>query len=188
MSPAVDDPSRLEPALEAESALVEQARHGDVKSFETLYRRHVGRVYAVCLRLAGERQAAEECTQDAFVQAWEALAGFRGDSAFGSWLYRIAVNVVLARHRSRIRRAAWVDTTGQDLLEQVPAPGEPVDLAMDLDRAIASLPDGARHIFVLHDVEGHRHEDIARSTGLAVGTCKAQLHRARKLLRQRLNA
>ncbi len=165
--------------------LVAQAMQGDSKAFEALYRHHVGRIYALCLRLAGSRTVAEDCTQDAFVQAWKALPGFRGDSAFGSWLHRIAVNTVLARHRGAIRRSAWLHE-GDDALDSVAAPNIRPDAAIDLDRAIAELPCGAREVFVLFAVEGYKHEEIAALTGLAVGTTKAHLHRARRLLRARL--
>lgn len=168
--------------------LTGRARDGDVAAFEQLYRRHVGRIHAVCLRLAGNRALAEECTQDVFVQAWQALAGFRGDSGFGSWLHRIAVNAVLERHRHRLRQAAWMTPQDADSMAAVAAPDEQYDAALDLERVIATLPDAARTVLVLHDVEGYRHEEIADLTGLAVGTCKAHLHRARQLLRTRLQA
>lgn len=175
-----------QPDGEACSWLVARAREGDARAFEALYRQHVGHVHAVCLRLAGSRALAEECTQDAFVQAWKALSGFRGDSAFGSWLHRIAVNAVLARHRGALRWSAWLRHDAEDALERVAAPEAPPGAALDLDRAIAELPGGAREVFVLHDIEGYKHEEIAGLTGLAVGTCKAHLHRARRLLRARL--
>lgn len=165
--------------------LVERSRRGDSRAFEALYRKHCGRIHALCLRLAGDRNTAEECVQDAFVKAWEALPKFRGDSAFGTWLYRIAANTVLARHRSRIRQAAWLEADDA-ALETAAAPQAPAGLATDLDEAIARLPDGARIVFVLHAVEGYKHEEIAEMTGLAVGTSKAQLHRARRMLRARL--
>lgn len=176
-----------QPSAYADAGLVARAQAGEAGAFETLYRQHVGRIYAVCLRFAGNATVAEECTQDAFVMAWESLAGFRGASAFGTWLHRIAVNAVLARHRTRLRQAAWVQPLGDDELEVLPDPRDTQHMALDLEQAIAGLPPGAREIFVLHDVEGYLHEEIAAATGLAVGTCKAQLHRARRLLRARLN-
>ena len=162
-----------------------QAQAGDVGAFEELYRRHVDRIHALCLRMCGDAKEAEELTQDAFVRAWEKLDSFRGSSAFSSWLHRLAVNVVLGswrtkgRHRERV--VAIADFEGLD-------PGhEPQPrLAMDLESAIAGLPAGARTVFVLHDIEGYRHRDIAELTGLAVGTSKTQLHRARRLLRKAL--
>src|SRR5881398_998874 len=147
--------------MQADSSdLIQRAQQGDQAAFEALYRAHVGRVYALCLRLTADRARAEELTQDAFVRAWERLASFRGESAFSSWLYRLTVNVVFLGQRA-----------GQ----------------LDLERAIAALPPGAREVFVLHDVEGYRHHEIARLNGIAVGTSKAQLFRARRLLREALS-
>lgn len=171
----------------ADAGLVAQAAEGDTKAFEALYRRHVGRIHAVCLRLAGSRALAEDCAQEAFVQAWKALPGFRGESAFGSWLYRIAINAVLARHRGALRQSAWFRDGDDDALDNVAAPDPPPGAALDLDRAIAELPSGAREVFVLYAIEGYKHEEIAALTGLAVGTTKAHLHRARRLLRARLS-
>lgn len=168
-------------------ALLDRARAGDSRAFESLYRTHVGRVYAVCLRLAGDVRLAEECTQDAFVQAWEKLASFRGDSAFGTWLHRIAVNMVLGRHRKRKRWAAWLVEDEEAALAQADRAAGP-DGLLDLDQALRQLPSGAREVFVLHDVEGYGHEEIAGLMGIAAGTSKAQLHRARKLLQARLSA
>lgn len=171
-----------------DSLLALRAREGDMAAFEQLYRRYVGRVYAVCLRLAGNRSLAEECTQDAFVKAWESLAKFRGESSFGTWVHRIAVNTVLERHRTQLRQAAWVTVKDDEILESVPAGDEDPGRGLDLEECIASLPPAARMVFVLFDVEGHSHEEIAEMTGLAVGTSKAHLHRARRLLRERLEA
>lgn len=162
-----------------DQALVAAAQSGCTASFESLYRLHSGRVYALCLRLAGDPSVAEELTQVTFVRAWDKLAGFRGDCAFASWLFRIAVNAVAAQFRSDFRRAAWESRL------PIPdsKPGNP-GLRMDLDAAIAALPPGARAVFVLHDVEGYRHEEIAEQTGIAVGTSKTQLHKARRMLRE----
>ncbi|HEV2212526.1 MAG TPA: sigma-70 family RNA polymerase sigma factor [Gammaproteobacteria bacterium] len=180
-----------EPARETvspERSLTDRARDGDLHAFEQLYRQHVGRVHAVCLRLAGNRTLAEECTQDAFVRAWESLKSFRGDAAFGTWLHRIAVNTVMERHRTEMRKARLFSVPEEDAMNAVPAGDEPPETALDLEQTIASLPPAARMVFVLYDVEGHTHEEIAALTGLAVGTCKAHLHRARQLLRARLTA
>ncbi|MGH8272823.1 MAG: RNA polymerase sigma factor [Gammaproteobacteria bacterium] len=171
---------------ETEATLLARARQGDVRAFEALYRSHVGRIHALSRRLSGSQTLAEDCTQEAFVRAWEALPKFRGESAFGSWLHRIAVNTVLARQRRALRRSAWLHTDGNDAIVAAAAPPERPDMAMDLDRAIAELPPGAREVFVLHDVEGYKHAEIATLTGLAVGTTKAHLHRARRTLRARL--
>ncbi|MEE8119514.1 MAG: sigma-70 family RNA polymerase sigma factor [Gammaproteobacteria bacterium] len=167
--------------------LVWRAKRGDTRAFEELYRRHSGKIYGLCLRLAGNRTLAQDCAQDAFVRAWEKLEGFRGDAAFSSWLYRIATNVVLGAHRKRKRREAQLrQVDDENPFEQIADREEKPDLGIDLEQAIAELPDGARTVFVLHDVEGMLHEEIARQTGIAVGTSKAQLHRARKLLREKL--
>lgn len=167
--------------------LVKRAQRGDVQAFEQLYRDNVGRVFALCRRMCGETSQAEELTQEAFVRAWQRLSTFRGDSAFSTWLHRLTVNVVLGHLRTRSRRGEKelpelerCDTGSQVHHE----PG----LAVDLERAISSLPDRARTVFVLHDVEGYRHREIAQLAGMAEGTSKAQLHRARKLLREVLRS
>ena len=168
------------------SDLARRAQLGDEAAFESLYREHAGRVYALCLRLSGDRTRAGELTQDVFVRCWEQLKSFRGESAFGTWLYRLAVNVVWTANRADRRREARVLPVEQpDVLEK-PRDAPAVGLSLDLEQAIASLPKGAREVFVLFDVEGYAHEEIARMTGIAVGTSKAQLFRARRLLRERL--
>ena len=173
-----------------DEALVARARAGDVDAFELLYKRHGGRVYALCLRLTGDPARATERTQDVFVQAWEGLGRFRGEAQFGSWLHRIAVNVTLMASRGDRRRDARVSLSGDlDLADGV---GEgfvaPVDIesAIDLDRALRALPPGARAAFVLHEIEGYTHDEIGRLTGTAAGTVRAQLHRARRLLMEAL--
>lgn len=162
------------------------AQSGDVAAFERLYREHEGHVYAVCFRIVADRARAEELTQDVFVRVWTMLSSFRGESAFSSWLHRVAVNVVLADLRTVKRYQQRVTTVDNlepyDLGARLVPPGETIDL----EAAIARLPKQARAIFVLHDIEGYRHEEIAGQLGLAVGTTKAQLHRARKLLREAL--
>jgi RNA polymerase sigma-70 factor, ECF subfamily len=168
--------------------LVERARNGEVRAFEALYRSHLGRVFAVCRRMSRDEGEAEELTQDVFVRAWERLSGFRGESEFSTWLHRLAVNVVLDRRRSVARRNEKESRLEDDALETVAARPASTGERMDLERAIAALPPGSRTVFLLHDVEGYRHEEIARLTGRAVGTCKAHLHRARTLLREALSA
>jgi RNA polymerase sigma-70 factor, ECF subfamily len=168
--------------------LIHRAQQGDRAAFEALYRAHAGRVYALCLRLTADAALAEERTQDAFVRAWERLATFRGDSAFSSWLYRITVNeVLLGRRAARRREQRIVTTDDPAALERPRGPDPASGSALDLERAVAALPSGAREVFVLHDVEGYRHEEIAELAGIAVGTSKAQLFRARRLLREALN-
>ena len=196
--PANDFPDR-----DADAQLVERARTGDVAAFEHVYRREVGRVYALCLRMTADAVRARELTQSVFVRAWDRLGSFRGDSQLSSWLHRIAVNEVLTEARTDRRRRARVvlaeDRTAEDAghddagaREDAPETSgitlpEDIETRMDLDRAIAALPLGARTVFVLHDIEGYRHEEISRMTGSAEGTLRAQLHRARKLLMEALS-
>lgn len=166
--------------------VVRRAREGDARAFEQLYRENVGRVYALCLRMTRDRSRAEELTQGAFVRAWEKLNSFRGDAAFSTWLHRLTVNLVLTDHRSRARRNDRVTLADDTVLADTPAPAQAPRERMDLERAIAELPEGARHVFVLYEIEGYRHEEIAAMMGIASGTTKAQLHRARRLLREAL--
>lgn len=179
---AVPPPSHAGPLVSDD--LVARARAGDRAAFEGLYRAHVGRVYALCLRMTADRGHAEELTQDTFVQAWRRLATFRGESAFGTWLHRIAVHAMLGERRTSSRREARVIP----LAEPPSGRSEAFDglFEVDLERAIAALPPGARSVFVLHEIEGYAHDEIATMTGVAVGTSKAQLHRARRLLREGL--
>ena len=164
--------------------LVLRAGAGDTAAFEQLYRQHCGRVHAVCLRLTRDPSLAEDCTQDAFIRAWRALPRFEARSAFGTWLHRIAVNVVLERRRRPMAPVDFVDALPSDGAE-VALPDTPVEEA-ELEAAIASLPDGARDALVLCGIHGYTHVEAGAMLGLAAGTCKAQLHRARRLLRERL--
>lgn len=147
----------------------------------------------MCLRLTGNRREAEERTQDVFVQAWRRLSTFRGDSALSTWLHRLTVNLVLTERRGTRRREQRVVEV--ESLEAVEKPGvgspkgqvgESFASGVDLERAIAKLPEGAREVFVLHDIEGYTHDEIASACGIAEGTSKAQLFRARRLLREML--
>lgn len=172
---------------DALSLEVRRAQAGDADAFAALYRAHAGRVYATCLRLEGDPVAAEERTQDVFVRAWERLATFRHESAFGTWLHRLAINVVLGDRRSAARRALRVATVEDpEVLDAAAAMPEP-GTRMDLESAMAGLPAGARAVFMLHDIEGYDHAEIASMAGIAVGTSKAQLFRARRLLRKALD-
>ena len=169
-----------------ERELVLRAQGGDVAAFEQLYRENVRRVYALCCRMTGPDRA-EELTQDVFVRAWQKIGSFRGESAFSSWLHPLTVNVVYSDLRAKRRYTDRITTT-DDLTPYEPAQaGTEAGSAVDLERALQRLPPGARRVFVLHDVEGYRHVEIARMTGTAVGTSKAQLHRARRLLREVLS-
>jgi RNA polymerase sigma-70 factor (ECF subfamily) len=174
-----------------DDGLVDRARRGDVDAFEQLYRLHAARVYALCLRLAADPVVARDLTQDTFVRAWEALPRFRADASLTTWLHRIAVNAMLERRRGERRRSARVsladDEEDGDALVGGVVLAPDVATAIDLERAIGALPPGVRRAFVLHDVEGYTHEEIATMTGLAAGTLRAQLHRARQLLKKALS-
>jgi len=163
---------------------VSLAVRGDMRAFERLYREHGPRVHSLACRMIGADEAPE-VTQDVFVRAWQALSSFRGESAFGTWLHRIAINVVLTR-RARHGKARDRFDPDPATLERLETPAAHRDLSMDFERAIARLPDGARQVFVMHDVEGFTHEEIGGLLGVTDGTSKAQLHRARMLMRRHL--
>ena len=181
-----------EASLGRDASLAARAQRGDMDAFEALYREHAGRVYALCLRLTADKVKARELTQDVFVRAWEALPQFRGDAKLTTWLHRIAVNAMLMQRRSDRRRLSRISLADDDVedadavLAGSTAPRD-VGSAIDIERAVAALPPGVRRAFVLHDVEGYSHEEIARMTGLAAGTLRAQLHRARQLLMKTLS-
>jgi RNA polymerase sigma-70 factor (ECF subfamily) len=176
-------PVRAVPAGEP-NANVARAAAGDVCAFEDLYRIHLPRVHSLVRRMTAGRDA-DEVTQDVFVRAWQKLGTFRGDSSFSTWLHRLAVNVVIERFRSeKTRRARLID--GEDIFEVLPGRAERRDIGLDFEAALEKLPDGAREIFVLHDVEGYKHHEIATLLEISAGTSKAQLHRARMMLRKHL--
>ncbi len=163
---------------------VTAAARGDRSAFERVYRTHVDRVYSLCVRMLGDRVLADEVTQDVFVRVWQKLPGFRAESAFSTWLHRVAVNVILSRRKSTgIHQGRQADETA---LDEAPSKPLPVGDRLDLEQAIAGLPNGARKVFVLHDVEGFTHEEIGDQLGITPGGSKAQLHRARMLLRAAL--
>ncbi|HWJ22156.1 MAG TPA: RNA polymerase sigma factor [Gemmatimonadaceae bacterium] len=175
-----------------DAALVARAQQGQLGAYEALYRAHAGRVYALCLRLSGDRERARELTQDVFVRAWERLGGFAGASAFATWLHRLTVNLVLERERSEGRRARRVrfagDTSDDTALDaSAPPPAMSLEERIDFERAVATLPAGLRTVYVLHDIEGYKHGEIARLTGVAEGTTRAQLHQARRKLMEMLS-
>lgn len=163
---------------------VEKARAQDTAAFEALYRMHVDRVYGLCLRMTGNVAEAEDCTQEAFIQAWNKLDRFRGDSAFGTWMHRVAVNAVLGRMRKARREEDRIKAV-TDISPVPETIGDSGNL-QDLEQAIDELPSGARHVFVLHAVYGFSHDETADMLGIAAGTSKAQLHRAKRLLAQQL--
>ena len=180
-------PSTIGEERAATLDIVRRAQAGDVDAFELLYREHAGRIYALCLRLmASDSADATELMQDVFIRAWRRLTTFRGECAFSSWLHRLAVNTMLENARGDRRRIARVLPMDDTSRLEGAARSTGVDLKMDMEDAIASLPKGARLAFVLHDVEGYQHQEIAEQLGVSVGTIKAQLHRARRLLRERL--
>lgn len=189
LTAVIDVPADLHDAsVDNERMLVTAARGGSVPAFEALYRRHVGRVHGVVARLVGGiGTRAEDLTQEAFVRAWQALPEFRSESAFGTWLHRLAVNTALMDMRSRkVRAHDESDDDGLDWVGDGDSAGHATALGMDLQRAVASLPPRARAVLVLYDIEGWKHEEIAAELGMAVGSSKAQLHRARALLREKL--
>ena len=167
-----------------ERALIEQAQHSNTRAFEALYKLHIDKVYGICLRMTGNASEAEDCAQEAFIQAWNKLEKFRGDSAFSTWLHRIAVNSVLGRMRKSKREQERI----MAVTESAPLPvasGDAGDMR-DLSEAVGRLPQGARHVFVLHAVYGYSHDETGAMLGIAAGTSKAQLHRAKRLLAQQL--
>ncbi len=169
-----------------DESIVRRAQAGDGRAFEVLYRTHVSRVYGLCLRMTADRERAECLTQDTFVRCWEKLGTFRLESQFSSWLYRMAVNVVLNDQRSRKRRALKMESTGDPGRYGRTAPPAATEETIDVERALAGLPDAARTVLVLYGIEGFKYREIAEMTGLAEGTVKAQIHRARKLLEEAL--
>jgi RNA polymerase sigma-70 factor (ECF subfamily) len=172
------------PGLTDEADWIARAQRADPKAFESLYRLHVDKVYGLCLRMTGNVSEAEDCTQEAFIQAWNKLDRFRGDSAFSTWMHRIAVNTVLGRIRKSKREHDRI----QAAAETAPAPVTTADTGelRDLSAAVDKLPTGARHVFVLYAVYGYSHEETGNMLNIATGTSKAQLHRARRLLAQQL--
>ncbi len=172
-------------AVADEAGWIEQAQRSDRQAFESLYRMHVDKVYGLCLRMTGNVSEAEDCAQDAFIQAWNKIGMFRGDSAFATWLHRIAVNTVLGRFRSNKREQDRIQAVSDDPTASFVADdsGE----LRDLSDAINRLPSRARHVFVLHAVYGYSHDETGSMLGIATGTSKAQYHRARRLLCQQLD-
>jgi len=160
------------------------AAAGDVSAFERVYHAHLPRVHSLVRRMTGGRDA-DEVTQDVFVRVWQKLGTFRGDAAFSTWLHRLAVNVVIERFRSETLRRQRLKE-GDGIFDTIAAPLRSRDVSMDFETALAKLPDGAREIFVLHDVEGYKHREIAALLDITSGTSKRQLHRARMLMRKHL--
>lgn len=177
----------LEDTLTADSIAADTAlaASGDASAFERLYRTHVARVHTLVRRMLNTDDA-DDVTQDVFIRAWQKLSTFRGESAFGTWLHRLAVNVVLARRKTvGVERGRFI--TDDEPLDAVSSKPVTLELSMDFEEALATLPEGARQVFILHDVEGYRHEEIARMLGVVPGTSKSQLHHARMALRRHLD-
>ncbi|HXG89647.1 MAG TPA: RNA polymerase sigma factor [Vicinamibacterales bacterium] len=168
---------------------VARAAQGDTSAFERVYSAHLGRVHNLARRMAGP-DAADELTQDVFVRVWQKLQTFRGESSFGTWLHRLAVNVIIERFRTLGTARDRFLPDGDTVLERMPGslPARGYDAGMDIEGAMKRLPPGARAVFVLHDIEGYRHEEIGQLLGVSIGTSKSQLHRARMSLRAHLTA
>jgi RNA polymerase sigma-70 factor, ECF subfamily len=172
-------------AVDADAVDAALAAAGDSHAFERLYRRHVDRIHSLVRRMVGEE--SEDVTQEIFIRTWQKLATFRGDSAFGTWLHRLALNLILTRRETLgIHRKRHIDDP--EPLERVPGKHLPAGYTMDVEAAIQRLPAGSKQVLVLHDVEGYRHEEIADMLAISVGTSKSQLHHARMALRRMLGA
>ena len=184
--------TKPEPAPNSDLALAIAAGKGDIGAFEKLYERHNRRVYSLCLRMTQNAAEAEDLAQEAFIQLFRKIGSFRGDSAFTTWLHRLTVNVVLNARKSETRRQSRIEEPDEEqggiegVAGVVGSPLAPGDL-IDLEQAMTRLPPGAKRVFVLHDVQGYKHEEIAEMLGVTTGATKAQLHRARLLLREAMN-
>lgn len=172
----------IPPDPSPDADVIRRAQAGDAGAFTTLYHAHAGRVFALCLRMSADRVRATELAQDVFVKLWERLPQFRFESSLGTWLHRLAINTILESLRSELRRTARVSATDDDILLAAPAATAPLDVQMDLERAIPLLASGPRQVFVLHVVEGMPADEIATLTGLAPATVRVHLHRARRHL------
>jgi RNA polymerase sigma-70 factor (ECF subfamily) len=182
MTPSQD--SEVTPTRTKDREDVALAAHGDVRAFARLYGAHSARIFNLARRMTSS-ETAVDITQDIFLRAWEKLATFRGESAFGTWLHRLAINVILAR-RSTLRTEQKRFSDEEGIMDTLPARPVRSDLGMDFERAMERLPEGAKTVFVLYDVEGYQHEEIGEMLGISSGTSKAQLHRARMILRKHL--
>jgi RNA polymerase sigma-70 factor, ECF subfamily len=188
------DPGQRQPSDSIEAELIERAKQGNAEAFQALYEKHKRRVYSLCLRMTANTAEAEDLTQEAFLQLYRKIATFRGESAFSTWLHRLSVNVVLMHLRKKSLPAVSLEETTQGGDEDTPKKdfgAEDVSLAGSLDRlrlqrAVNDLPPGYRTIFVLHDIEGYEHNEIADIVGCSIGNSKSQLHKARMKLRDML--
>lgn len=170
--------------------LAQMANGGDTGAFEELYRRHHRRVYSICLRMLQNASEAEDLTQDVFIQLYRKIGSFRGDSAFTTWLHRMAVNQVLMHFRKKTVKFEKTTEEGDTPVQIVSGSSDPRKMQVvdkiALENAIKQLPEGYKNVFILHDVEGYEHEEVARILGCSVGTSKSQLHKARLKLRKLL--
>ena len=172
--------------LEEEYQLVLRSQNGDQTAYEKLYRTHVGKVYALCLRMCGQKELAEDLTQESFIRAWQKIASFRGDSAFGSWLYRLTSNVVIGHMR---KHAKWQEESFEDNAHGALLGSQHVeDNSADVEKALRCLSDQARVVLIMYEYLGYKHKEISQITGMAVGTSKTHLHRAKALLAERAAA
>lgn len=173
-------------SVQAESRDVSLASQGDAEAFERLYHGSASRIHSLARRMVGE-DVADDLTQEVFIRAWQKLDTFRGDASFGTWLHRLAVNLILSR-RETLRRRESHRVGGDTILEGTATRAQTPGLRLDLENAVTRLPDGAKQVFVLYDVEGYSHQEISGLLGISSGTSKSQLHRARMMLRELLNA
>ncbi|HVF47633.1 MAG TPA: RNA polymerase sigma factor [Pyrinomonadaceae bacterium] len=189
------DTTALDLSKAKDFELTQAAGKGDMAAFEEIYNRHHRRVYSICLRMLQSPTEAEDLTQDVFIQLYRKIGSFRGDSAFTTWLHRMTVNQVLMHFRKRTVKFEKTTEEGETPDQVVPGTGNPFKMQvvekLALDHAIEQLPDGYKNVFMLHDVEGYEHEEVARILGCSVGTSKSQLHKARlklqKLLKKKAN-
>jgi len=172
--------------LEEESQLVLRSQNGDQVAYETLYRANIGKVYALCLRLCGQKELAEDLAQESFIRAWQKLGSFRGDSKFSSWLFRLTSNVVMGhlRKHSKWQIESIDDTDAYETSqwEQSQAYDRPFGIQQEIDKTLRCLSDTARVVLVMYEYLGYQHNEISAITGMAIGTSKTHLHRARKAL------
>ncbi len=179
----VAEDTSLQAQLETELALVHATQQGDIQAYQQLYSMHVNKVYSLAYRLTGEHGMAEDATQEVFIQLWQKIGGFAGNSRFSTWLYSVASNVTITYMR---KQKSWLQRVFSQETVVVPEPSTQ-DSTVNLDQLIIKLPEQARIVFVLHALEGRRHEDIATTLNIASGTSKAQFHRAKTLLQEWMN-
>lgn len=167
--------------LEEESQLVIRSQNGDQSAYEKLYRANVGKVYALCMRLCGRKELAEDLAQESFIRAWQKLGSFRGDSKFSSWLFRLTSNVVIGHLR---KHSKWQeDSLDEASYDQTQSYDRPFGIHDEIDKSLRCLSDTARVVLIMHEYLGYQHNEISKITGMAVGTSKTHLHRARSTLK-----